>query len=212
MSAFQLKPGQDKDEAMLDACLQVLDIYGGIDRHSLPESKPKSIAGAVVTTCVRVLVVVLSIMVIVRFATYERGIVENNPVIFNPRSAPVKSNEFDRPNMDFPALKISVEHVIIMYEETDHSLRGITVNDVSGKQKGFATSRFVNTDEDRGMTLGALFGDTLLLNTPSDGTVRNDAVPGVRTTPPDNLFRRVADPTMLGQSFGPEFWRMEELH
>ena len=74
---FELKPGQDKDEAMLAACLNVLDMYGGVDENQLPERKyfalndgladhmadhssalillcrQKSIAGAAVSMCTR---------------------------------------------------------------------------------------------------------------------------------------------------------------
>ena len=70
---FELKPGQDKDEAMFAACLNVLDMYGGVDEKQLPERKygalndgsadhssaltlfcrQKSVAGAAVSMCIR---------------------------------------------------------------------------------------------------------------------------------------------------------------
>ena len=94
----------DQDEAALEQCLGFVDFYGAIKFHRQPENRsfcplfgcrfacfdptgrPKSRSGAIISTIARIVILVLIILVILKFAEIERGHLDGEQAILNPRT------------------------------------------------------------------------------------------------------------------------------
>jgi hypothetical protein len=213
------KPGQDQDEAALEACLGFIDFYGEVKQDRQPENREKSRSGAIISTIVRIIVCVLILFVILRFSEIERGYLDGETIILNPRRLipgySVGIFEFGKAAMDFPAIELEIQTATVHFDDQYTTLTGVHVEEASGKQYALVTPSLQNEELSSGIeSRGAIMHRRLGMNNINENSSNADT-PMISSvfysSPSTSMENAITQRAVLSQQYGPEILQMEEF-